>query len=74
MVSTITAVATYDGIAAKGQRNLVRTTSRSGRKYMQTVDHGSGDEDSYGRDEDEDGTASISGTEGTDFGSLTSVE
>lgn len=51
MVSTITAVATYDGIAAKGQRNLVRTTSRSGRKYMQTVDHGSGDEDSYGRDE-----------------------
>ncbi|KAI6129989.1 GRASP55/65 PDZ-like domain-containing protein [Pisolithus thermaeus] len=73
-VSTIATSAAYHAIAAKGARSLTKVASGPGRKDVYTADHGSGGDDSDGRNEDEDGTGSVSGTEGTDFGSLTSVE
>lgn len=73
-VSTIATSAAYNAIAAKGGRSLTKVASGRGRKDVHIADHGSGGDDSDGRNEDEDGTGSVSGTEGTDFGSLTSVE
>lgn len=70
-VSTITTSAVYHAVAAKGERDLAKVASGGGHKDVYTTEHGGGDDDS---DEDEDGTVSVSGTEATDFGSLTSVE
>lgn len=52
---------------AKGGRN------RSGEIMGKIYDDVDSSDDGIGN-EDEDGTASISGTDATDFGSLTSVE
>lgn len=73
-VSTITTSAVYHAVAAKGERDLAKVASGGGHKDVYTTEHGGGDDDSDGMNEDEDGTVSVSGTEATDFGSLTSVE
>lgn len=70
-VSTITTPATYNAIAAQGERNLTKATNGGGLKVVHTADYiyGRGDDG-----DDDDSADSVSGTEATDFGSLTSVE